>query len=164
MEKNKKIQGLGGWLILIGINVVVSPIVLLHALVSVYIEILSKDSWIWQSTPGQPLYNPTFKTLVIAEVGMNVGLFFISLYLVQQFFGKKMLFPRLYSVFLIFSFLFLLSDMLVFHLIFPELKIVNRETLWFIIRAGAGAAICVPYLKYSERVKNTFIVRSDSKE
>ena len=153
----KELRGLGGWLVLVGVNVVFSPIILLRTLYHEYTEILATEAWILQTTPGSSLYHPLFKTLIIAEVMLNLFLLFMSLYLVQQFFTKKTLFPRLYSIILILSVVLLISDALVIKLIFPRMLVLTPEAIWYLFRATLSALIIVPYLRFSERVKNTFI-------
>jgi len=155
--ETKDSHGLGGWLVLVGINVVFSPVILLRTLYQEYTEILSTEAWILQTTPGSSLYHPLFKTLIIAEVMLNVFLLFMSLYLVQQFFTKKQIFPRVYSIILILSVVLLISDALVIKLIFPQLLVLTPEAVWHLIRATLSALIIVPYLRLSKRVKLTFI-------
>ena len=157
MTGEKKPHGLRGWLIPVGVNVVLSPVVLAHTLYFEYTNILSTVGWIAQSTPGNTLYHPGFKTLIIAEVTLNVALFLLSLYLVQQFFAKKTIFPRTYSIVLMLSVVLAVFDALSITLIFPEFLILTPENIWYLGRAVLSAALCVPYLKYSERVKNTFV-------
>ena len=52
MVAEKNLQGLGGWLVLVGIGVVVAPLRLLFMVFPAFIEMFSNGYWDALTTPG----------------------------------------------------------------------------------------------------------------
>jgi len=89
MEKEKEYQGLSGWLILVGIGVVISPLRMLVELIPMYKDIFENGSWEILTTPGTGIYNALWGPYIIIELFINILLVVTSTYLIYLFFKKK---------------------------------------------------------------------------
>ena len=134
---DNKLNGLGGWLILVGINVVITPIVFL-------VVLLQFDQKTWDP--------------VLIGVIIYVGVAFVaSCILVYLFFSKHQLFPKVYLGFLsVFFVVIPLTAWLVISLISEE-SFFNLEVTQVIGGKIIFVAIWGSYILQSKRVKKTFI-------
>lgn len=97
-------EGIGGWLILVAIRIVTTPIQLIIA-ISQILSSFSAESLAFLTTPGTEGYHPLWLPLVIFETVTNIVFLAFSILLPVLFFKKKARFPRL----MIFSLLLILS-------------------------------------------------------
>ena len=153
----EELAGLGGWLILVGIGVVVGPIVLLARALYEFTSIFADGNWEAITTLGSEAYTPFLGPLIIFELIVIVGFFFALLYLAFLFFSKKMEFPKWYIRILAFSLFVAVADPLIVAALIPRLMIFDPGTIKDIFRAAIGAAIWIPYTLKSKRVKATFV-------
>jgi Protein of unknown function (DUF2569) len=58
MAGERTSKGLGGWLILVGLGIIISPLRIISQVFPVYSEIISSGSWTTLTTPGSDAYNP----------------------------------------------------------------------------------------------------------
>ena len=164
MEENNKLKGLGGWLILVGIGVVLSPIRILAFCVSTYAPIFSDGTWGALTTPSSEAYTPYFGALLICEIVLNATFLVVSFYLIYLFFTKHYLFPKFFIAFIIFLLVFILLDTWIVNLIFPEESMFDPETAEEIGRILGAALIWIPYMLISKRVKATFVEKVSNKQ
>ena len=157
VEKKKELKGLGGWLILLGIGVVLSPFRLLVTTVPVYYEVFQDNTWKILTTPGLDAYHPLWAPLIIGEIIYNFIIFIASIYLIYLFFSKHYIFPRLFIAILIVSIIFIPLDASVVKIILPDEQIFDPETTIEFIRVLVHGSIWTPYLLVSKRVKATFV-------
>ena len=163
MENKKEIKGLGGWLILLGIGVVLSPFRLLITTVPVFQEVFSYDTWEILTTPGLTTYHPLWAPLIIGEIFYNFAIFSASIYLIYLFFSKHYLFPKFFMAIVIISLIFIPLDASVVKIIFPDEPIFYPETLKEFVRVLVYGLIWIPYLLISKRVKTTFVEKMPAK-
>ena len=78
--KEQSISGLGGWLILVGIGVVVSPFRIGAMTVLIFVPVFTDGTWEILTTPGSELYHALWAPLLIFELLGNLG--FIVAYIV----------------------------------------------------------------------------------
>ena len=95
-RKNRSLVGLGGWLILVGIGVVLGPIKLLGLTIIEFSNAFSEGTLEAITTPGTESYVPLVGPYIICELIVTAGLFIALLYLVFLFFSKKLEFPKWY--------------------------------------------------------------------
>jgi hypothetical protein len=150
-------SGLGGWLILVGIGVVFSPIKLVNQMKSLYVPLFQDGSIELLTNPGSEYYIPGFKPLLYGEIIVNLITFILGLFLIYLFFSKKALFPKLYIFLAVWSLFFILVDVYLGHLLFPNEVIFDRETIRDTFAALFTVLIWVPYMRMSKRVKATFV-------
>ena len=154
---NKETKGLGGWLILVGIGVVLSPIRLLMTHVPIYKPIFEDGTWEALTTAGSQAYHPAWGPLLIGEIAFNLLMLVASLYLIYLFFSKHYLFPKVFITVVVVSLFFIPLDALLVSRMFPNEPMFDPETAKEFIRTLIAGAIWVPYMLVSKRVKATFI-------
>jgi len=153
----KSIEGIGGWLILVAIGVVISPLRLLAELSKTYLPIFKDGTWEALTSPGSEVYNSAFSTLLIGEILFNSLMVLASIYLIYLLFAKKSFFPKLYIWIIVFSLIFIPLDAVIVSSIFPEVQAFDPETLKELAKTVIVGIVWVPYMLISKRVKATFI-------
>ena len=91
------------------------------------------------------------------EILGNLILIFASFYLLFLFFKKSKFFPSYFIYFRLFNVLFLALDIIFAKMIFPEEPIFDPTIARDLFQVILAAAIWIPYMLRSRRVKNTFI-------
>lgn len=146
-----KKRGIGGWLVLPAIGIILNPILLLFNLV---------NRFSFLSTAEHKLVAdkyPTVGTLTGLEIFGNVIFLIIALVLLFQFFGKRASAP---TTFIWFVSLKLGLSILLFLISTSLWSIAPQLVVDYLVPAfgyGVGAAIWIPYFRRSERVQNTFV-------
>ena len=155
----KKLEGLGGWLILVGIKTVVTPFTMLKQINLTYEEINDADgAWEILTTPGTEYYHPLWSPLLIGEIGINIVLAILSFYLIFLFFTKNKNFPKLLIGILICSVLLQLIDGFAGKILMPNQPFfIDQEGLREFGTLVMSCLIWIPYMLVSNRVKATFI-------
>lgn len=148
---------IGGWLILVAFGVVLSPIRMAAQFFQLYFALFSNGSWAALTTPGSEAYNALWMPLLLLEMGVNAGLFIFSLVIVFLFFSRKRLFPRFYIIGLMFSLAFQLLDAWAFSAVLTDEPMFDPDTVNGLLQLLVGAAIWVPYMLVSKRVRATFV-------
>jgi hypothetical protein len=157
MTEEKNYEKLGGWLILVGLGIVASPLKIIALVFPTYSKIFSNGSWELLTTPGTNAYNPFWSPILIGEIGINLMLVFAWIFIAYLFFSKKSLFPKSYIAILIFSLTFIVADALAMKIILPNEPVFDPETTKETLRSLVGVLIWVPYMLVSKRVKATFV-------
>ncbi len=119
-QAENHLRGLGGWLIIVGIGVVIAPLRICVLLVGAFTPIFTSGSWDVLTTPGSQAYSRFWAPIIIMEVVINTGLVVASGYIAYLFFAKKRSFPKWYIGIVVFSLLFILIDALVIKLVLPN--------------------------------------------
>jgi hypothetical protein len=156
----KSLQGLGGWLVLVSIGVVLSPIRMVIGGWQSYIEVFGAGTLAELMDPSSSAYRATLMPLLVFESVGNLLLFGFSIFAIYLFFQKKLQFPKLYSAFLVIIPVFLLLDGWLSTLVFPEVPasdIMDEELAKDIFQSIVACSIWVPYFILSKRVKATFV-------
>jgi hypothetical protein len=153
----KSVEGIGGWLILVAIGVVISPLRLLAELSKTYLPIFIDGTWEALASPESEVYNSTLLTLMIGEIFFNSLIVLASIYLIYLFFAKKSFFPKLYILIIVVSLIITILDNVIVSSIFPEIQAFDDETIIILVRTTIIGIIWIPYMLISKRVKATFI-------
>jgi hypothetical protein len=156
METEKNIEGLSGWLIFVGIGIVLSPLRIIASMFPVYKEIFENGSWQILTTPGTEAYNVFWAPVLITEIGINILLVATWIYIAYLFFAKKKLFPKIYIGVMIFTLVFILLDAFAIKIVLPNDPIFDKDTLKELFRSIIASSIWIPYMLISKRVKATF--------
>lgn len=152
-------HGIGGWLVLVAIGLVVSPFILVHA---AWLDFHSL------SYPSRVLIGvriPGLPTLVGFEFFANTFLLSGWLLLIVLFFREHRLFPKTFQLWMAFS--------LVARAVEYALSLRLRTDSWdaagnvvaglharlgmSALQALIGAVLWISYMELSERVKSTFV-------
>jgi hypothetical protein len=148
--------GIGGWLILVTIGLVLTSLRLASVLATDFAPLFSDEIWTPLTSPDSPAYNPYFKAIIFYEITGNVIVMLAPVLLLTLLFIQKRSFPKLMIGFLIFSATFgLLDTMLAFKVYEPDTA-SKFEMYGEVARTILSAAIWIPYFLISKRVKNTF--------
>lgn len=156
-KQPEQLEGLGGWLILVGLGVVLSPLRIIGQTLPIYADVFSAEAWAALTTPGTEDYIPFLSPYLIAEVSINVGLVLAWIFIAFLFFSKKRAFPKWYIGTLLFTLVFVLIDALALKLVAPDKPVFDGDTVKELARLLVTTLIWVPYMLVSERVKLTFV-------
>jgi hypothetical protein len=151
------LQGLGGWLVLVGIGVCLRPLVLAWSMLSELEAWFSIEVWQEMASPRGSAYHPLGGPLIVGVVLAQMALLALGIVLVILFFRKSHLFPQL--------FLFTISLSILIAVVFeytawqipqmaaesesPLSRETRREAIW--------AVIWILYTLRSRRVRLTFV-------
>ncbi|ANC78907.1 hypothetical protein ABE65_019720 [Fictibacillus phosphorivorans] len=142
-KQKEDLKGLGGWLILVGVGLILA---LPYKLDAVQVG--------FHAIRGYEFKSLLLKYVVYGEFIFNIGLIGLNVYLLYLFFTKKKAFVK--------TWIFLLQISLVFAVLIDLLLLfveeINTETP-FVNSASALLAFIIwsTYAKKSWRVQNTFI-------
>jgi hypothetical protein len=156
MSEYKEKEGLGGWLILVGLGLVLTPFILL-AQMNIYKEIFSDGTWEALTLQSSDLYTPFFGVFMCFELLGNCVFLIAYICLAFLFFKKKRIFPRLWIIAALSNLAFILIDGLFGKVVFPADPMFDEETLGEVIKQAISCAIWIPYMLKSVRVRNTFV-------
>ncbi len=153
-----KLVGLGGWLILVGFGLVMSPIRLVLGLQS---SVGAFALWKWNALTHSDgmSYHPMWAPLLILELLGHVTVIILSLFVLVGFCKKRRVFPTWYIVLLALSAFFVLGD--VFGLIIvekgPGTATTQAAHFRSFMQVAVRCAVWIPYMRTSRRVKLTFV-------
>jgi hypothetical protein len=144
--------GIGGWLILVVIGLVLEPLRLLAELYLVLQMVIGAD-WRELTSPVSERYIPGLAPLVAAEAAGMVGLLAFVVVVAAFFVRKSRRTPRLMVAFLVLQILFRFGDaagtQMVMH---------STPDTWGQIAGGSLASVVwITYWWTSKRVANTFV-------
>ncbi|MCK4816985.1 DUF2569 family protein, partial [bacterium] len=88
MSDQDNLKGLGGWLILVGIGVVIGPFRLGYEYGPIYYSIFTDGTFEILTTAGTEAYNSLWAPLLIGEAIYNTLMLFASVYLIYLYFMK----------------------------------------------------------------------------
>jgi hypothetical protein len=157
MTEENKFEGLGGWLILVGIGIFVSPLYAIIQAAPLYSTMLSNGTWAALTTPGTAYYSALGASILYGEVAINIGIILAWVYVAILFFSKKKAFPKWYVGLRLFTLAFILVDALAVNFWRPDIPVFDAETTEQLMRALIVVLIWVPYILVSKRVKATFV-------
>ena len=153
--KQQHPAGLGGWLILVGIGLVISPF-RLGAFILQFVPVFTDGTWEILTTPGSEQYHALWAPVLIFELLGTLGFIVAYVVLGILFFRKSRLFPKTYIAIALINLCFIILDAgLGFAL--PGGTMLAPEAAKEMARALVSVAIWVPYMMVSKRVRNTFV-------
>lgn len=150
-------SGIGGWLILPLIGVIVYPISISLLLINSFLPIFQEGIWQVLTTPGSEAYHKLWAPLIIYEITGNIVFILFSIFLALLFFSKSHRLPTLFIVYIALNCVFIVSDYAAGEFIPFVAEESDAESLGEVFRSIIAAAIWIPYFLASKRVKNTFV-------
>ena len=157
IDINTDPRGIGGWLILPMLGLIIAPIQMGALLAMVYMPIFLDGSWEILTTPGSEAYHHLWAPILVFEILCNVCLLVFSVILLVMFFRKHCKLPCLIIVFYVLNLAFVGIDFFVSDLIPSVAEESDPKSVKELIKAITNAAIWIPYFLQSRRVQNTFI-------
>lgn len=148
-------KGLGGWLVLVGIGVSITPLSVALSLVRTGPS-YAASTWARLTTPGEGAYNAIWAPALLFELVANVTLLVFGCLQLWTFFRRKRLFPALFVVFVCARLVVSVVDTL-FAQTIPA--VADRAALnWEgSLRTLLYGVLWTAYMYRSRRVKNTFV-------
>lgn len=143
----------GSWLVFVGFSIAVTPLVTFGLLVNLLTKgYLTNSLWNAYESSGW-LRSWSFRGLMMAEIYFNIFVLGFAILLTILFFKKRDSFPQLYIRFLIIAAVGVLADQVL------AFALSDNGTFDYILafRNIIFAAIWIPYMRRSERVKRTFV-------
>ncbi len=145
--------GIGGWLILPMISILVS---LFSIPLSAFFNFKNAfEYWDILTNPTSSAYIPALKELIYFELLANLVFYIILISLCYLFFTKKYLTIRIFIIFQVFSFFLVTIDIYLAD-VFLNLRVESSDVV-SIVREFLVSLIWISYFLKSQRVKNTFI-------
>ncbi|GLO63300.1 hypothetical protein MACH09_38080 [Vibrio sp. MACH09] len=152
-----EIKGISGWLTLVAIGLVLSPFRFYFETLSVFTGLFEAGTWHLLTDQTSTAYSKDFAILLYVELAFNIFLFSGFIYLNFLFFAKKSTFPKTYIVFAVIGLLYIPLDAYLVSTVAPNETMFDSETTKNFFVTLVSAAIWVPYMLRSRRVKNTFV-------
>lgn len=149
--------GIGGWLILVAINLVVRPFTLLASIVEGGSSYFDARVWATFTSTDYTTYRPLVAVIISSELVINVSMVCWSVVTLILFFRRKRQLPAMLITMLWVTPCLLIADqMIVSALELDTDAAADGETWKEIARAVVGALIWIPYFTVSRRVRATF--------
>ena len=150
-------EGLGGWLALIGLGIIVSPVMIAIQIYNTYVPLFTKGTWNLITTPGIQSYNPVLGPLLITEIAVNICMIVLWIYIAYLYFSKKCRFKNWYIAALLITLLVPIIDSIATGILFPQISTMEPKELGQTIKQAIFSGIWMAYIVKSERVRNTFV-------
>lgn len=148
-------QGIGGWLILPTLALVISPFRMLYEMRDLF-GVFDAGTWAALTAYGSASYSPLWAPVLLFELAANLGLVIFWLLLAVMFFQRRCGAPRLYIAVILGGIAVRFVDLLLGGLM-PVSPIEPSD--WVEIgRDSVAALIWIAYFLRSKRVRATFVV------
>jgi hypothetical protein len=155
VDASARLNGIQGWLILLAIGQVLRPVGYIKPGLDLFSTMLNTNSWRSLTDPIESGYHPWWAPSLLFELFFNLASFVFCLLLIALFFRKRAAWPRCFAAFLILSVLGVVLDTLLVDRI-PAAAESIATSMRNIGVTTVAAAIWIPYLYVSKRVKATF--------
>ena len=152
-----KLQGLGGWLLLVMLGLIVSPIRISLMLFRDHAPIFSDGTWQALTSSSSEHYHALWAPFISFEIAGNVLLIVLALATLCFLLMKSKYAPAIAITWLLTGLVFVVGDFILAQQI-PLIanQPTDPETMKELARSVIGAAIWIPYFLLSKRVKVTF--------
>lgn len=151
------LRGLGGWLILPAISLVLRPFTMLYTFSTTANVYFNARVWENLATPGLDTYRPGFISLLVFELAGNISAIALTVIAAVFFFRTKRQAPQLMIALLIGMAALHVIDTIGNHWVGNADGENSVQTASDLISAIVPALIWVPYFLVSRRVKATFV-------
>ena len=155
--QNKNFESLGGWLILLGIGIVLWSIWKTYLLYTFSVSTFTEGRWEVLVTLSAENGIPYLTPLTFGKLIAEVLLLFADIYLIYLYFAKKKAFPTCYIVLSLLLLVFILVDAWITTLVLPDKPMFDVQTVRNLTRSFMSCLIWIPYMLVSKRVKATFL-------
>ncbi len=150
-----QLRGLGGWLILLGVQTTLQPLILTGTFLHNFGEYIDLHHWNEAVEAVRKMYDIDMGILLVAEAWAGVLQIVLSGALAVAFFRKKQVFPMFCMSFFAFNLFALIADSAVTELLMGEGW--DDEAIVAVLRVAFWGTIWSAYLLRSRRVKLTFV-------
>ena len=150
------LAGIGGWLILVGFGVTLRPLIVTVQFITSFKSAFNLDTWEAVTTPGAAAYQAAFAPIILVEAAGNTVIIAGSVLLAVLFYRRKRTFPAVFAILMIASLVFIGADTWAVDALLKNTGSDKAKTLGEFAKVAIQAAIWVPYMLLSRRVKLTF--------
>lgn len=159
MSTRKDLQGIGGWLFLIAISMVIQPLRLAWQIATLWMA-YPPQVWNTLTVPGSDSYHWLWQPVLMFELSVNISWFVFALLMLVLFFKKRQSFPNIYVIYLFTTLALSLMDYFFADGIPAAAEKTDIRYQKEIIRYGVYVCIWTFYLMKSRRVRNTFVKKA----
>jgi transglutaminase-like putative cysteine protease len=150
-----RLAGIGGWLILVMIGLLVRPL-LLGFTIWQNADAYAPTTWHELTTPTGANYHALWAPVLIIELLANIGMLGLSILVIILFFQQRRTFPAFYITLLVGSAVLVVLDSVVIQWLPIEDFASSEQDLREVVRTVTYAVIWSLYALKSRRVKATF--------
>ncbi|MET0209073.1 MAG: DUF2569 domain-containing protein [Burkholderiaceae bacterium] len=154
--KPAPLEGIGGWLLLPALGIVISPIRVTIEMFSSMLPVLKPGVWQALTDPASDAYHPLLPPLIQFEAIANVLLVVLAVVTAICFFARKRSTPRVFIVFLLLSLAVQVVDWAWAAQLPAKFQADETGSWKEMAKAAVACAVWVPYFLMSKRVENTF--------
>jgi transglutaminase-like putative cysteine protease len=148
-------QGIGGWLLLVALAVVLRPLILAATLFS-FSAAFRAELWTSLTSKTGGAYHPLWAPVLLFDLTTVLALLGFTILMAVLFFQKRSAFPRFYVALLI-AFVVTSTIDVIFVGVLPSMDTkTGRETARALVSSLVACAVWIPYMFTSRRVKATF--------
>lgn len=158
LVRPQAVSGIGGWLILVAVGLVVQPIMIVVKNIDLT-WVFRLDRWVPLTTPGTEEYNVLWAPALLLETVGTIALAVISVLLLILFFQKRSSLPKVFIYFRLSALLYFVVDSLLAAGIPAVANQPGNSGHATLVREGFFCLIWISYFLKSERVKATFVRR-----
>ncbi len=155
-QSNDRLQGLGGWMILVGIGLVISPL-RIGAIEFTILGLFLDGTWSAISSSSSEFYNPILALMMPLEFIMNLAFIFGFIFLMYLYFAKSSIFPHWFIAIYTANLIFIFADAFLVHLAAPDQPMFDPDTAKEFLRSFVACVVWIPYMLKSKRVEATFV-------
>lgn len=153
----QELKGVGGWLILVVIGLVITPFRVVYILMDSYWPIFRDGTWSFLTAPDSDAYHSLWGPLILFEIVGNLGAMILALVTLWFVFKKSKFVPKLAITWLGWNVGFVVIDFFIAPLIPVVAAQANTEIVRELVRSVVSAGIWIPYFLVSKRVRVTFV-------
>ncbi len=152
-----ELRGIGGWLILPAISLVIRPFTMLYTFSTTANAYFNARVWENLATPGLASYRPGFISLLVFELAGNTSAIALTVIAAVFFFRTKRHAPKLMIALLVGMAALHVIDTIGNHWVGNSDSETSIQTASNLIGVIVPVLIWVPYFLVSRRVKATFV-------
>ena len=135
MDDEEYFEGIGGWLILIAFGIVVTPLLQVMYMLTIYSALFSTGAWEVLTTQGSEAYSPLWAPIISGEILIGGTILLALLYMAYLFFTKKKAFPKWYIGVAFFNLVFVIGDAFATKLVLPDAPVFDPFTVKELMRS-----------------------------
>lgn len=150
-------QPIGGWLVLLGVGIVLGPFIVLLNLVTLWQDVFASGAFDVMSDPASQVYDPLWPVLLVGELAFQVVMLLATALLAVSFFRRSWAFPRLYLGVNLMALAANVVDIAAVRHLMPDYPLIDGTSVQTFGSLAIGLLIWTPYLFLSDRARRTFI-------
>lgn len=151
-----RLVGIGGWLVLVGFGVTLRPLIVTFQFITSFKGVFDLNTWEAVTTPGSTAYQAAFAPIILIETAGNTVIIAGGVLLAVLFYRRKRTFPPAFAILMVSSLVFIGADTWAAGAFLKNTPSDNTKAIAEFTKVALQAAIWVPYMLISRRVKLTF--------